>query len=236
MSGRLEGRIAVITGASRGIGAAVAKRFAAEGATVVLLARTQAALEEVDDEIRKATGREAVLVPVDLRQFDKIDHIGAALFERFGRLDVLVGNAGALGGLSPLGHTLPKLWDEVMAVNVTANYRLVRIFDPMLRQSDAGRAIFVTSGAARGIHPYWGPYAASKAALEQMILCWAGEMTKTNVRINLIDPGICRTRMRVQAFPGEPVEKQTPPEAITDAFVELAAADCTRHAEIVQAQ
>ena len=232
---RLEGRLALVTGASRGIGAAVAKRFAAEGAQVILLARTQASLEEVDDEIR-AAGGQATLVPLDLRDPDKIDQMGLALYQRFGKLDILVGNAGVLGGLSPVGHFALKDWNEVMAVNLTANWRLIRSFDALLRQSDAGRAIFTTSGVAHGITPYWGAYAASKAALETMVQTWASEVGRlTNLRANLVDPGVVATRMRVEAFPGENPGTLAQPESVTGLFVDLAAADCTRNGEIVRA-
>lgn len=230
---RLADRVALITGASRGIGAAVAVRFAAEGAHVVLVARTVGGLEEVDDQVQRAGGR-ATLVPMDLADYTKIDQMAAALHQRFTRLDVLVGNAGILGTLSPMGHIDPKEWERVIAVNLTANWRLIRAMDPLLRMSDSGRAIFVTSGVARGVFPYWGAYAASKAALEHMVRTWAGEIAKTAVRVNLIDPGVVRTRMRAQAFPGEDPQKLRPPEAITDAFVELAAEDCTRHGELVE--
>lgn len=230
---RLADRVALITGASRGIGAAVAVRFAAEGAHVVLVARTVGGLEEVDDKVQKAGGR-ATLVPMDLADYAKIDQMAAALHQRFTRLDVLVANAAILGTLSPMGHIDPKEWERVMAVNLTANWRLIRAMDPLLRMSDSGRAIFVTSGVARGVFPYWGAYAASKAALEHMVKTWAGEISKTAVRVNLLDPGIVRTRMRAQAFPGEDPQKLRPPEAITDAFVELAAEDCARHGELVE--
>src|SRR5689334_706283 len=177
-SGRLAGRLALITGASRGIGAAMAKRFAIEGAHVIALARTVGGLEELDDAIR-ALGASATLLPLDLRQFDQIDQMGAALYERFGRLDVLVGNAGVLGTLSPMGHFEPKVWAEVMDVNLTANWRLIRALDPLLRLSEAGRVVFTTCAAAREPTPYWGAYAASKAALETMATIYAGEMTTT---------------------------------------------------------
>ena len=165
---RLEGRIALITGASRGIGAAVAKRFAAEGAHLILTARTVGGLEEVDDAVRAAGGK-ATLVPADLLAMDQIDQMGAAVHQRFGRLDILVGNAATLGILSPVAHVKPDVWEEAFALNVTVNYRLIRSFDPLLRLSDAGRAIFVSSGAARSAKPYWGPYSASKAALESLV-------------------------------------------------------------------
>jgi NAD(P)-dependent dehydrogenase (short-subunit alcohol dehydrogenase family) len=230
---RLTGRLALVTGASRGIGAAVAKRLAAEGAHVVLLARTQGGLEEVDDAVRQAGGQ-ATLVPLDLKNFDKIDQVGAALHQRFGRLDVLVGCAGVLGTLSPVGHVEPKVWQEAFAVNVTANYRLIRSLDPLLRQSLAGRAIFVTCAAARENTPYWGAYAASKAALETLVRIYAGEVVNTTaLKVNLVDPGPVRTKLRAQAFPGEDGTGLRRPEDVTDAFVELAAAECRRHGEIV---
>jgi NAD(P)-dependent dehydrogenase (short-subunit alcohol dehydrogenase family) len=233
--GRLKDRIALVTGASRGIGAAVARRFAAEGARLVLVARTVGGLEETDDACREAGGQGATLVPFDLREFDKIDHLGAQLFERFGRLDVLVGNAAVLGVLSPVGHLQPDVWQQVMDINVTANWRLIRSLDPLLRQSPAGRAIFVTSGVTAGVFAYWSAYAASKAALETLARTYAAEVTKTNVRVNLLDPGVVRTRMRAQAFPGENPLDLPPPEAVTSHFVDLAAADCQRHGETLRA-
>ena len=232
-SRRLAGRIALVTGASRGIGAAVAKRFAAEGAHVVALARTVGGLEELDDAIRAAGGT-ATLLPLDLRKFDGIDQMGAALYQRFGRLDVLVGNAAVLGSLSPMGHFEPKVWAEVMEVNLTANWRLIRALDPLLRLSEAGRVIFTTCAAGREATPYWGAYAASKAALESMAKIYAGEMTKTNVRVNLIDPGTVRTKLRAQGFPGEDRSKLRSPEEVTEPFVALAMAECVHHGEVVR--
>ncbi len=231
---RLAGRIALITGASRGIGAAVARRYAAEGAHVVLIARTVGALEEIDDAVR-AAGSSATLVPLDLRELDRIDAIGPALYERFGKLDILVGNAGLLGTLGPLAHHDAKLWDDVMQVNVTANWRLIRTLEPLLRQSESGRAIFVTSGAAHKVQPYWGAYATSKAALEAMVRTWAAELAKTSVRVNLLSPGAVRTSMRADAFPGEDPASLRPPEAITDSFVDLGSPACSRHGEVVSA-
>ena len=234
-SGRLSGRIALITGASRGIGAAVAERFAAEGAQLVLVARTVGGLEELDDKLRGIGGQGATLVPLDLREFEAIDQLGASLYERFGRLDVLVGNAGILGELSPTGHVGPGTWAEVMDINLTANWRLIRSLDPLLRQSEAGRAIFVTSGAAVRPYAYWGPYAVSKAGLEMLVKIYAAELGKTKVRANLINPGPIRTGMRAEAFPGEDPESLRPPEAITESFVDLAAADCAKNGEVVEA-
>jgi NAD(P)-dependent dehydrogenase (short-subunit alcohol dehydrogenase family) len=232
---RLAGRIALVTGASRGIGAAVAMRFAAEGAHVILVARTVGGLEEVDDAVRAAGGN-ATLVPLDLADHDRIDPLGPHLLQRFGRLDILVGNAGMLGDLTPLAHLDARRWNQVLAVNVTANWRLIRTLEPLLRLSDAGRAIFVTSGAANLALAYWGAYAASKAALEALVRTWAAELIKTKLRVNLVNPGPIRTAMRAQAFPGEDPAGLRAPEAITDAFVELAAPECTRHGEVVRTQ
>jgi len=235
-TGRLAGRIALVTGASRGIGAAVAKRFAAEGAHVILTARTVGGLEEVDDAIQAAGRPPATLVPLDLADGEKIDSLAAAVYERFGRLDVLVGNAGMLGTMTPAGHVDPKEWQRVLDVNVTANWRLIRGFDPLLRLSPAGRAMFVTSGIVRGDAPYWAEYATSKAALEMLARVWAAEVAKTPIRVNLVDPGIVRTRLRAQAFPGEDPAQHPLPETVAGTFVELAAADCARHGEIVRAR
>jgi len=235
-TGRLEGRIAVITGASRGIGAAVAERFAAEGAQLVLIARTVGGLEELDDRIRAAGGRQPVLVPHDLRDFDGLDRLGASLHERYGKLDILVGNAGILGPLTPVGHIPPDIWQEVMDVNVTANYRLIRSLDPLLRLSDAGRAVFVTSGASSGLKAYWGPYAVSKAALEALVRSYAAEITKTKVKANLLSPGPIRTMMRAAAFPGEDPKTLRTPEEIAGLFVDLASPECRKSGEIVEAR
>jgi NAD(P)-dependent dehydrogenase (short-subunit alcohol dehydrogenase family) len=220
MPGKLNGRIALVTGASRGIGRALALAMAGEGAHVVAVGRTTGALEELDDDIKSAGGS-ASLVPMDLRKPDGIDQLGGVVFERWKRLDILVGNAGVLGRLSPLGHIEPKTWDEVMAVNVTANWRLIRSFDPLLRQSEAGRAVFVTSGAARTIYAYWGPYAVSKAALETLAKTYAAETVKTAIKVNLLNPGPIRTRMRAQAMPGEDPNSLPPPEAVAEAFLPL---------------
>lgn len=219
---RLENKIALITGASRGIGAAVAKRYAAEGAQVILTARTVGALEAVDDEIQKISGKPATIVPLDLRNYDLIDSLGAQAYERFGRLDILVGNAAVLGSLSPLSHATPAEFEDVFSINVTANFRLLRVFDPLLKLSKAGRVIMVTSGATRAPIPFWGPYAASKIALEQLALTYAAENASTTVRSNLLDPGATRTTMRAKAFPGEDPLSLPTPESITELFVRLA--------------
>src|SRR5437868_15414020 len=188
-------RIAVVTGASRGIGYAAARALARAGAHVVAVARTQAGLEELDDEIRK-DGGSATLVPLNLTDFDGIARLGAALHERHGKLDILLGNAGVAGPSSPLGHIELKAWSEVMAVNVTANFQLIRCMEPLLKKSDAGRAVFVTSGAASKASAYLGPYAASKSALETLARAWAQETASTTLRVNLFSPGPIRTRMR----------------------------------------
>jgi NAD(P)-dependent dehydrogenase (short-subunit alcohol dehydrogenase family) len=234
MGGRLAGKVALITGASRGIGAAVAERFAREGAHVVLAARTVGGLEEVDDAVR-AAGGSATLVPVDLRDFIKIDELAAALLDRWARLDILIGNAAEFGVFSPLGHIDPATWNEVVDLNLTTNWRLIRAMDPLLRAAPAGRAIFVTSGVARGVFPYRGPYAISKAGLEMLVKIYAGEVAKTRVRANLIDPGIVRTRLRARTFPGEDPAALPSPESVTDAFLALALPECTRNGEVVVA-
>ncbi len=235
--GRLAGRIALITGASRGIGAAVARRFAAEGAKLVLTARTVGGLEEVDDAIRAAGGQASLLVPLDIRQYDAIDQLGAALFERFGKLDILVGNAGILGPLTPVGHIEPQQWQDALDINLTANWRLIRSMDPLLRLSEAGRAIFVSSRAAQNPRPYWGTYAVSKAALEMLVQTYALEVQNvTKIRANLIDPGATRTKMRAAAYPGENPETRPLPDDITEAFVRLASADFNETGMIVKAQ
>jgi NAD(P)-dependent dehydrogenase (short-subunit alcohol dehydrogenase family) len=229
---RLEGRLALVTGASRGIGAAVARRFAAEGAHVILLARTVGGLEERDDEIR-ALGGSATLVPLDLRDFDKLDQMGASLYQRFGKLDVLVGNAGVLGALSPMGHFDPKTWAQVIETNLTANWRLIRSLDPLLRRSDSGRAVFTTCAAGRESRPYWGAYAASKAALETMVRIYAGEVAKTALRVNLIDPGIVATKLRLQGFPAEDRAALKTPDEVVEPFVALASAECALNGELL---
>ena len=232
MASRLDGKIALITGASRGIGYAIAKAFASEGAHLILTSRTSGALENLDDEIRKNSSLQPTLVPFDITQGTQIDHLGAAINERFGKLDILVANAGVLGGLRPVGHYSPEAWDETIAVNLTANWRLIRSLDPLLRISDAGKAIFITSGITKSTgRPYWGPYAASKAALEALVLTWAAEVERTKIKVNLIDPGPVATRMRAEAFPGEDQKKLNQPDEITDKFIELAMSECKLHGE-----
>jgi NAD(P)-dependent dehydrogenase (short-subunit alcohol dehydrogenase family) len=216
----LAGRIALVTGASRGIGHAAALALAQAGAHIVAVARTVGGLEELDDAV-KAAGGSATLVPLDLKDYPGIDRLSLALHERFGRLDALVGNAGILGPLSPLGHVEAAAWDEVMAVNVTANWRLIRAMDPLLRLSDAGRAVFISSGVAALALAYWGPYAASKAALEVLARTYAAETATTNVRVNVLTPGPIRTRMRAQAMPGEDPRTLETPDKVAEKIVEL---------------
>lgn len=231
---RLEGRVALITGASHGIGRAIAKRFAAEGATVIALGRNVGALEELDDEIR-ADGGKLVLLPMDLTMYEKIDAMGASIYERFGKLDIVVGNAGLLGELAPVGHIDTQVFENTYATNVTANFRLIRSVDKLLRLSDAGRAIFVTSNASSKGRAFWGLYASTKAALESLVLSYAQEVEETPLRVNLVNPGRIRTKMRAEAYPGEDPETLPTAESITDVFVDLAATDCTKHAEVVNA-
>jgi NAD(P)-dependent dehydrogenase (short-subunit alcohol dehydrogenase family) len=224
-SQRLAGRLALVTGATRGIGRAVTIAYAREGAHLILVGRTVGALEEVDDEIR-GLGGSATLLTLDLRQHDKIDALGPTLYTRWEKLDILVGNAGVLGPLSPLPHVTAEAWNEVLEVNVTANWRLIRTLDPLLRRSDAGRAIFVSSGAATTQRAYWGPYSVSKAALEALVRTYAEEVSDTNVRANLINPGPTRTAMRAKAFPGENPASLKAPEDLVETFIKLAEPAC----------
>ena len=213
MTQPLSGRLAVVTGASRGIGRAVALELARQGAHVVALARTQGALEQLDDDIR-ALGAEATLVPCDIKDYEALDRLGGAIFQRWGKLDVFVGNAGVLGPITPLSHLDPKQWDDVMAVNVTANWRLIRSLDPLLRASDAGRVVLMSSAAGHKTQfaPYWGAYAASKAAVDALVRTYAAETATTSpVKVMAVNPGPLRTRMRAAAMPGEdPMSLKTP--------------------------
>jgi NAD(P)-dependent dehydrogenase (short-subunit alcohol dehydrogenase family) len=222
----LASRIAVVTGASRGIGRSAALELARAGAHVIALARTQGALEELDDEIR-ALGGAATLVPADLKDFAALDRLGAAIHERWGKLDILVGNAGVLGEITPLAHVDPAVWETTMAVNVTANWRLIRSLDPLLRASDAGRAIFVSSGAAHNLRAYWGPYSVSKAALEALVHTYAAETVSSPLRVMLVNPGPLRTRMRAAAIPGEDPMSLKTPEDLAPHFVRIASPDWT---------
>ena len=232
MTATHSGCIALVTGASRGIGRAAALALAGAGAHVILVSRTVGGLEEVDDEIQKAGGS-ATLVPLDLKDFPALDRLGASLFERWGRLDAFLGNAGVLGTLTPLSHLEPKHFQELVDVNVTANWRLLRSLDPLLRASDAGRVLFVSSGAARKHTPFWGGYAMSKAALESIALTYAAECEPTKVRVNLFNPGPLRTKMRAKAFPGEDPQSLRPPEAAVPTILDLLSPQCTKNGELV---
>jgi NAD(P)-dependent dehydrogenase (short-subunit alcohol dehydrogenase family) len=216
----LSNRIALVTGASRGIGAATALALAKAGAHVVAIARTVGGLEELDDRIR-SEGGSATLVPLNVTDAAGIARLAAALAERYQRLDVLVGNAAIVGPSSPLGHVEPKAWDEILAVNVTANWNLIRNLDALLQRSDAGRAVFLTSGAAAKANAYRGPYSMSKAALEVLARTYAAETASTPVRINLFNPGPTRTRMRATVMPGEDPSTLTTPEQVAEKIVEL---------------
>lgn len=234
MTKRLEGRLALVTGASRGIGRAVALAMAAEGADIIAVARprSQAALESLDDEIR-ALGQNCTLVPFDLKDGDAIDRLGASIHERWGKLDIFVGNAAILGPLSPLGHIGVKDFQELLDINVTANWRFIRTLDPLLKESDAGRVIIVSSGSAGKDKAYWGGYMMSKAAVENIALTYSNENEITNVRSNVINPGPIRTSMRAKAAPGEDPNDLPTPDEIAKLFVELAAPDCFRSGEVV---
>ena len=220
----LSDKVALVTGASRGVGRAAALGLAEAGAHVIAVARTVGGLEELDDAI-KAKGGSATLVPLDLKDYAGIDRLGAAIHERWGRLDALLGNAALLGAITPVAHIEPKVWDRVMTINVTANWRLIRSLDPLLRQSAAGRALFVTSAVARSFRAYWGVYAVSKAALEGLVRTYAAEIRQTKVTANLFDPGPLRTRMRAQAMPGEDPATLQPPEAAVADIVRMLSPD-----------
>ncbi len=229
----LAGRVALVTGASRGIGAETAKTLAAQGAHIVLMARTQGGLEEIDDAIRAAGGA-ATLMPQDIRDFEKIDMLGPLLQQRFGRLDIFIGNAGVLGTLGPLAHTKAGEWQKVMDVNLNANFRLIRTLDPLLRASDAGRVVLTTSGLAQNVMAYWGAYSASKAGLNMLGKMYAAETVKTPLRVNLLDPGVIDTALLREAFPGGFPGRTGDVAAVARAFADLCAPSCTRHGEIVK--
>jgi NAD(P)-dependent dehydrogenase (short-subunit alcohol dehydrogenase family) len=231
--GQLDGRVVVVTGASRGLGAAVAEACAAQGAKLVLVARTRGALEEVDDAVRRHGG-EATLVVADVIKGELIDTLGRALFERFGRVDGLVGAAAELGPITPASHLEPRVLERIMAINALANHRLIRSLDPLLRLSPAGRAVFVTDGGAGPGLAYWGGYAASKAALEALVRAYAAELRLTNIRVNLLDPGPMATRLRKDGYPGERPGSVPPPTAAAAAVLELLLASCVRQGEIVR--
>jgi NAD(P)-dependent dehydrogenase (short-subunit alcohol dehydrogenase family) len=232
MSGPLDGSIALVTGASRGIGAATALELARLGASVVITARTQGGLEETDDAIRTAGGQAAIL-SLDLREGSQIDAIGPTLYQRFGRLDILVHNAGALGRLTPVAHILPDDWSDVVAVNLSATWRLIRTCDPLLRQSPAGRAVFVTESRAREPRAYWGAMGATKAGMEHLVQTWAQEVATTPVRVNLYDPGPVATRMRSNAFPGEDRSTLPMPDQVVPGLAALCLPTETRSGALI---
>lgn len=221
----LNDKIALVTGASRGIGRASALALADAGAHIVATARTQGALESLDDEIFARTGRRATLVPLDLAEPAGLDTLGYALHQRFGRLDILLHAGGVLGAMTPVSHVEPGLWDRVMLVNATASWRLIRSMEALLKASEAGRAVFVTSSRASAPRAFWGPYSASKAAMEAIVRAWADELENTAVRAAILDPGAMRTRMRAEAYPGEDPSTLPDPAEIGPMVVELALSD-----------
>jgi NAD(P)-dependent dehydrogenase (short-subunit alcohol dehydrogenase family) len=227
----LAGKVVLITGASRGIGYAAGLEAARRGAHVIAVARTVGGLEELDDAVQ-AMGGSTTLVPLDLRDGDAVDRLGAAIFERWGHLDGLVANAGQLGVLSPVAHIKPDDFDKVMAVNVTANYRLLRSLYVLLRQSEAGRAVFVSSGAARSARPFWGLYAASKAALDALVKSYAGEIATTKARANVFYPGIVRTAMRAKAMPGEDPNTLPTPAEVAPKLIDMLSPSLTENGRL----
>ena len=229
---RFDGKLALVTGATRGLGWAVAEALAAEGAHVLMLGRTQGALEELYDLIKKNNG-EATGVPMDITDGDALDRLGASIAERWGKLDLMVGNAGVLGPLTPVSHIDPKEMDKVLAVNLTANARLIRAMEPLLLQADAPRAVFTTSGAAQKCRPFWGAYSTGKAALDVLVKSWAHEHENDALRVNLLSPGPVRTAMRAQAMPGEDPETLQIPADVAPLFLELLSESETRTGEIV---
>lgn len=231
MEKRLAGKVALVTGASRGLGYATALHLAREGAHVIATARTKGGLEELDDDI-KAAGSSATLVPMDIKDFDAIDRLGGVIFERWKRLDVLIGNAGLAGKVTPLPHLAPALFNDVMAVTVTANYRLIRSMDPLLRMSDAGRAVFITSGTAYKAQAYWASYAVPRAALECMVKIYAREMATTNVRVNSFSPGPARTTLRSRNMPGEDPLTVPTAEDVMAQIIPLCLPDFTDYASV----
>jgi len=230
--GPLSGRVTLVTGASRGIGYAAAIELAKAGSHIIATARTQGGLEDLDDAIR-AIGGEATIVPMDLRHPDGIDQLGKAVYERWGRLDGLLANAGLLGEIAPVPHITPKKFDETIAVNVTANFRLIRSFDQLLRDAPSGRAVFMSSSSAQSRKAFWGVYAASKSALDAMVQSWAEETEITNLRVNLVYPGPVRTQMRAKAMPGENPDTLPKPADIAKRIIPLLAPECQAHGEII---
>ncbi len=231
----LAGMLVLVTGASRGIGRAVALAAASAGAELIITGRTIGALEELDDEI-KAVGGKATIVEMDLKDTAAIPRLAAAIAGRWGHLDGLVANAGMLPALTPVAHLEPNVWDECLAVNLCGQWHLIRAMDPLLRAAPAGRAILVSSGAAVGSKPFWAPYAAAKAGLEALGRSWAGESEQTNLRINILNPGNTATRMRASAFPGEDQATLPQPEDIAPAFIKLLSPTCKQHGTVFSAR
>lgn len=230
----LTGLVALVAGASRGLGAATAEALANSGAEVLLVARTQGALEEIHDKI-SADGGKAVIAPVDLLDGEAQDRLAIGVAERYGRLDILVQTAAILGQLSPISHFTPELFERIIASNLTANWRLIRNFEALLQQSNSGRAIITTCGIAENGEPFWAPYAASKSALQAMVACWAREVEHTKLRVNLIDPGVMRTGLRAEAFPGEDPSQLQLPASVAPLIVKLALPTNNAHGEIIKA-
>lgn len=233
MGTSLKDKIALVTGASRGIGEAVAIRLAEEGAHIIAIAKSTGALEELDDKI-KAKGGRATLLPMNLNRLDDVDKLGPTIAERFGKLDILVGNAGMLGPLSPAPHIAPQDWEKVLKLNFMVNVHLVRTLDPLLRQSKAGRIVFTTSAIADDTPAYWGPYAASKAALNAFVKTYAAETMQTNMRINALHPGAVQTKMMREAFPGGTDFETKNPEDVADDFLSLVIENCPHHGHIIK--
>ncbi len=221
----LKDRLALVTGATGGIGRAICHEFARQGAHIIALGRQATALQQLDDEILEISGNNATLVPMDLRKHDGIDVLGHTLYERFGKLDIFVGNAGILGPISPVGHIPPKKWDELLTVNLTANFRFIRSFEPLFKKSDAARLTFVSSGVARRYKAFWSGYATTKAGLEMLALTYAEEMKNSNIKVNCLNPGPIRTKMRAEAMPGEDPETLPTPEQLAPLVAKMSSPD-----------
>lgn len=227
-------KIAVVTGASRGIGYATCVALAKEGAHIIAIARTVGSLEALDDEIKSISGQSATLVPLDITDYEALDRLGGVIAEKYGKLDILIGNAATLGDITPISHLKPKVWQQLMDINVTANYRLIRSLDPLLRAADNGRAVFVgSSNIARDPRHFWGGYATSKAALECLVKTYALEIEKSNLRVNILNPGAIRTAMRARAVPGENPETLDTPQDLTPLILKICSADFQDNGKIV---
>jgi NAD(P)-dependent dehydrogenase (short-subunit alcohol dehydrogenase family) len=232
----LTDKIAFISGASRGIGAATAKALAAKGAHVILVARTISGLEKVHDEI-VAAGGAATIMPLDFKKEDNLDALGPTIYDRFGGLDILIGNAASLGGSRPIGHTSPKVWDDTFRINLHANYALIRTLDPLLKKSEAGRAVFISSQMAEHAEPFWGLYASTKAALNALVLTYAAEIVSSSLKVNLFDPGTVNTKMLEEAYPGGYPNKQDliDIDVVADKITACCLPDFAEHGKIIRA-